>query len=97
MKSQEYIAVTHLCKQYKVTSQWFHQLHETGLVQIITVEEEPSVHVTHIHKVDKIIRLHQDLNVNPEGIDIILNLLEKIDTLQTEMNRLERKLSLYKN
>ena len=96
MSTTEYITVTHLCSQYKVTSQLFQQLHETGLIQVITVEEEPCVHIETVHQVDKIMRLHHDLNVNPEGIDIILNLLEKIDTLQTEMNSLERKLRLYK-
>ncbi len=67
MKTKEYIAVHHLCSQYKVTTQWFQQLHDTGLIQVVTIEEEPCVHVTTIHQVDKIMRLHQDLNVNPEG------------------------------
>lgn len=96
MKTQEYITVTHLCNQYKVTTQWFHKLHETGLIQVVTVEEEPCVHITTVHQVDKIMRLHHDLNVNPEGIDIILNLLNKIETLQSEMNSLRSKLHLYK-
>ena len=96
MKTKEYIAVTHLCSQYKVTTQWFQQLHETGLIQVVTVAEEPCVHFTSIHQVDKIMRLHQDLEVNPEGIDVILNLLEKIENLQTELSGLQRKLQLYK-
>lgn len=97
MKAKEYITVTHLCTQYEVTIQWFHQLQETGLVQIVTVQEEPCVHSENIAQIDKVIRLYQDLNVNPEGIDIILNLLDKIDSLQAEMNVLQRKLHLYKD
>ncbi len=96
MSTTEYITVTHLCNQYKVTTELFQQLNETGLVQLITIEEEPCIHIETVHQVDKIIRLHQDLEVNPEGIDIILNLLRKIDSLQTEMNTLQRKLHLYK-
>ncbi|WP_432411247.1 chaperone modulator CbpM [Rasiella sp. SM2506] len=96
MKTKEYITVTHLCTQYEVTTQWFNQLHETGLVHIVTVQKEPCIHLENIHQVDKIIRLHQELNVNPEGIDIILNLLEKIDSLQAEMNSLQSQLHLYK-
>ena len=95
MKSTEYITVTQLCTQYKVTSQWFHKLHDTGLIHITTVEEQPCVSLQAIHQVDKIMRLHQELHVNAEGIDIILNLLEKIDTLQLEMNSLKSKLNIY--
>lgn len=97
MDTKTYISVAHLCTQYQITEQLFEKFHDTGLLKIITVEEKPCVTIKSIHKVEKILRLHQDLEVNPEGIDVILNLLKKIDTLTTEVASLQRKLEIYKS
>ncbi len=48
-----------------------------------------------IPQVEKIMRLHFDLNINLEGIDVIINLLQQIETLQEEITQLKRRLSLY--
>lgn len=95
MKSTTYITVTHLCNQYQVKEELFTQLHDTGLIQIIKQETQPCLAITSIHRVEKIIRLYKDLNVNPEGIDIILNLLERIDSLSSEVLLLQQQLEVY--
>ncbi|KDN54518.1 hypothetical protein FEM21_22410 [Flavobacterium seoulense] len=41
--------------------------------------------------------MHQDLEVNIEGIDVVLNLLQKIDALQTELLQVRNRLLLYEN
>jgi len=97
MDTTKYIEVTHLCKQYKVTEQLFSQLNDTGLIHVTVVEERPCVHSNSIHKVDKIMRLHQELNINPEGIDVILNLLERVENLTQEVNHLKRKIHIYED
>jgi hypothetical protein len=43
------------------------------------------------------IRLHHELNVNAEGIDVVLNLLEKEMQLRQEVISLKNKLRLYEN
>ena len=45
--------------------------------------------------VEKIIRLHNDLNINKEGIEIILDLLEKEKQLLSEIKYLKNRLDLY--
>lgn len=95
MEHQEYIAVAHLCTQYSVKEELFTNLKDTGLIKIITIEKRPCIHIDSIQTVEKIVRLHKDLNVNPEGIDVILNLLEKIDTLSAALNEHKNRLKLY--
>lgn len=41
------------------------------------------------------IRIHQDLEVNPEGIDVIFNLLRKVDELKNELAAAKNKLRRY--
>ncbi|MEZ4805825.1 MAG: chaperone modulator CbpM [Bacteroidia bacterium] len=46
---------------------------------------------------EKILRLHRDLNVNIEALDVVLNLLNKIDELQLEVNQLNNRLRLHES
>ncbi len=41
-----------------------------------------------IERVRRILRLKQDLGVNLAGIEVILNLLDRIDEMQQEMERI---------
>lgn len=41
-----------------------------------------------IERIRQILRLKQDLGVNLAGIDVILNLLDRIDELQQEIERI---------
>ncbi len=43
------------------------------------------------------IRLHHELNVNIEGIDVVFNLLEKEKELREELIALKNRLKLYEN
>ncbi len=43
------------------------------------------------------IRMHHDLEVNPEGIDVVFNLLQKIERLQKDLNTTKNRLRLYES
>ena len=43
------------------------------------------------------IRIHRELNVNIEGIDVVFNLLNKVDVLQSEINAVRNRLRLYES
>ena len=43
------------------------------------------------------IRLHHELNVNIEGIDVVFNLLQQQLKLKEEVNTLKNKLQIYEN
>lgn len=89
------IPVDVLCVQYQVNDQFFNSLVATGLIEIHLVREIAYVQEESLFEIEKIMRLHRELDVNLEGIDIVLNLLQKIDNLQNEMLALKNRLSLY--
>jgi len=97
MKTEELILVSELCVHYKVEPQFFLSLHETGLIEIWVVEEVSYVHTNTVNDLERIMRLHHDLNVNSEGIDVVFNLLERIDDLNAEVIKLKNRLRLYQD
>ncbi len=97
MGLKDLIPIIHLCEHYSVETSFFDKLHEEGLISITTLEQTSYLHQDKIGDVEKMIRIHQELNINTEGIDAVFNLLQKIDSLQNELLILHNRLKLYEN
>jgi len=96
MKEQLIPAQT-ICSHYNIEISFVDTLHHMGLIQVEIVEQNQFIHEDQISELEKIIRLHTELDINLEGIDIVLNLLQKERELQYEILMLKNKLRLYEN
>ena len=76
---------------------FFSNLNEIGLIEIKTIESSQYIDSDSVYEIEKIVRMHQELDVNIEGIDVVFNLLQKIDTLQKELTALKNRLNLYES
>lgn len=97
MDNENYVQVLHLCNLYHTEITFFTDLDDKGLIEIVNLEDDLYVHQDKLHQVDRIIRIHRELNVNIEGVDVVMNLLEKVDKLQIELQRMQSRLSLYED
>lgn len=97
MNTEELIAIQKFCAAHEIDLSFISKLNELGLVSITTYEETQFLHRDTIYKVEKMVRLYRDLDVNPEGIDVVFNLLERVDSMHLEINTLRNKLRLYEN
>jgi hypothetical protein len=70
-------------------------LQDTGLIVLETVEETPYIQESQLYDLEKIVRLYYDLDINPEGIDAVINLLKRMDDMQHEITLLKNRLRLY--
>lgn len=95
MKPERLIPLTSLYDHYNLEQSFFVQLNEMGLLEILTVDENDYINSESIFEIERMIRLHQDLEVNMEAIDIVLTLLHKIRTLQEELVSVKNRLRLY--
>lgn len=97
MNTENFIPINTLCQHYKVEISFFNTLDENGLIEIQFVDNVQYVHKESIYEIERIVRMHKDLEVNIEGIDVVLNLLQEIDALQAELLRVRNRLLLYEN
>ena len=68
-----------------------------GLLEVKTIEETQYIHTDAIYEIEKMIRIHQELDINTEGLDVVFNLLQKIDALQNELISTKNRLRLYES
>ncbi len=95
MTANEFILVDTLCLQFELEPSFFDDLSTYGLIEIHIIEENRFILQERLSDIEKMIRIHHDLNVNLESIDVIFNLIDRIDTLQSELKSLKNRLSLY--
>lgn len=86
-----------LCTHYKVELTFFSNLSTMGLIEIETIEQSQYIQEDKIKEIEKMIRIHHELDVNIEGIDVVFNLLQKIEHLQKDLLSVKNRLKLYEN
>jgi len=97
MDTQELILIEKLCLHYKIEISFFDALESIGLIEIKTFQKNKYLYQEKIGDIEKMIRLHKELNVNMEGIDIVFNLLEKEIKLKNKIIKLRNKLRIYED
>jgi len=97
MNPKNFIPLNKLCTHYKVEMSFFNNLKDIGLIEIKTIEQSQCVHQNEIYDIEKMVRMYHELEVNIEGIDIVLNLLQKIEALQNELISVKNRLRSYEN
>lgn len=95
MGTEDMIVLNEFCNNHQVDISFIQSLKEYGLIEIIIVNETVCLHSNELSKLEQIVRLHQELNINPEGIDAINILLKRIENLQNEITELRNKLDFY--
>jgi hypothetical protein len=94
-KQDNYITITEFCNSHSITTQFIIQLHEFGLLEIIKKRKIYYLSHEELSKAEKIVRLYKDLDINLEGIEVINQLLHRIESLQGEIISLKNRLRLY--
>lgn len=97
MDTTNYISIQQFCANYNVPSSFIDALHDYELVEITITKNEHYLKTNQLNEVEKMMRLHYDLDINLEGIDAIYNLLKQVEELQDEIMKLRNKLNFYKN
>jgi hypothetical protein len=95
MQEHELILAREFCMQHRVEMNFIYSLQEYGLIEVIRNEEEDYISLDRLNELERIVRLHYELNINMEGIDVVLHLLEQLETAQKEANELKHRLQFY--
>lgn len=91
----ELIIVSEYCHKCHIDSSFIDLLEEIGLIEIQVDGGEQYLHLSQLPEVERCSRMYYDLSINLEGIDAIHHLLERMELMRREMNRLRSRLLVY--
>ena len=92
MESAQLIPAEEFCTFYNIDVSFIQSLEEIGLIEVTTNEERGFIAPEQLKDLEQFIRLHYDLGINLEGIDAIINVLQKVRSLQHEVYLLRTRL-----
>ena len=97
MKNEILISADEFCVHHHIEFSFIRNLQEFGMIEIVTEQETNYIPESQLEKLERILRLHQDLEINVEGIDAITHLLTRLNDMQIENALLKNKLRLYED
>jgi chaperone modulatory protein CbpM len=95
MSTATLISTSDFCTWHQVEYTFISSLHDAGLVEITIIDQAEYIPETELQKLEKMIRLHRDLEINVAGIEAITHLLERVDNMHEEMRMLRNRLIRY--
>jgi hypothetical protein len=97
MTTAHLITTTDLCTYYNVEHTFITSLQDAGLLHITIVNETTYIPEDELQRLEKMIHLHHDLEINIAGIEAITHLLERVDQMQEDMRVIRNRLRLYED
>ena len=93
MAEKQMIPAKDFCIYHNVEYSFINSLEDSGLINITSVEQSAYIPADEIQKLEKLVRLHYDLDINLEGIETIYYLLEKVEQMQKEILHLKNRIA----
>src|ERR1700678_3668525 len=98
MSSEELISAGDFCTFYQVDLSFIQTLHDSGLIGITVMDGAAYLPAGELPALEKFVRWHYELSINPEGIEALSHVLQRMHRLieenQVLRNRLRRLDSL---
>lgn len=97
MPTQSLISVREFCVYHQLDLVFVQTLEQHGLIQTIAVEQMLYVEPEQVARLEKFARLHRDLAIHTDDLDIVSNLLDRVDHLQQQITQLQNRLAFYES
>lgn len=96
MEERTTFSAIQFCRHHQIEFSFVQSLQELGLLHAERAPDEDwLVASDDLDRLESLVRLHYDLQINIEGLDAIEHLLEQLQALQQEVGRLRSRLRLY--
>jgi chaperone modulatory protein CbpM len=89
------IAANDFCTYHHVEYTFVRSLNEAGLVDLMAIDETDYIPETQLLQLERMVRLHNELEINLAGIEAISHLLQRMENIQEEIRLLRNRLHRY--
>jgi MerR family transcriptional regulator/heat shock protein HspR len=95
MDDNSLIPAIDFCTSHRVEIELVHTLNKQGLIEVITYKKLLFIPENQIKKLERILVFHRELDINLEGVETILSLLQRMESMQEHILELENKLQRF--
>jgi hypothetical protein len=91
------VAISTYCSLHNVEHSFIDSLISEGIITITQNDEGEFIEEEQLHDLEIYTRWYHELGINPEGIDALRHVVEKMKHMQAEINRLRMRLQFYES
>ena len=89
------IPADEFCIHHNIELSFIYSLKESGLAEMISIEEKIFLPVSQLSHLEKLVRLYYEMDINLEGIETITHLLHRMHAMKQQIVELNNRLSRY--
>jgi chaperone modulatory protein CbpM len=93
MTTRTIITLGQVCEYYRVDLELIRDFADFGLYPTVSLDGELGIEERSLPRLEKVISLHQALGINKEGIDVVLDLKARIESLQGDVELLRSEVA----
>lgn len=97
MSTKNLIPVTVFCNRHNIDYSFINSLKEYGLIEVVSTQQQTFVYEEELPRLEQIVLFNKELEINLEGVEVIMRLLKRVDEIQEEMNTLRNRLGFYES
>ncbi len=85
METENMVPATEFCTYHNIELSFIYSLQDFGLITTVNINQKIFVPLDELKKLEKMVRLHYEMDINLEGIQTITYLLEKLNLMQQQI------------
>ena len=89
------ILINEFCVYHHVDVAFVQRLEQRGLIETQTIQQAVYVQPEQLPRLEKFVRLHQELAIHPDDLDVVNELLERLEHMQQQVIHLQNRLVFY--
>ena len=97
MEREDIIPASEFCVHHNIQLSFIQALSDNGMIVTESMENKVYLPVSELKLVEKIVHLHFELDINLEGIETIIHLLDRMDDMQSQIVQLTNRLKRYES
>jgi hypothetical protein len=95
IQTKKLVTVDEFCLLSNVETSFVNLLEQSGLIELLVIQETRYVEADQLRQLEKMVRFHYEWDINLEGLETIMHLLQQINTLHDETMTLKNRLRFY--
>lgn len=92
---QHLITLNDFCVYHHAEHTFITSLQDAGLVEVTIVDKTTYIPESQITRLERMLRMHDELEINVPGIEAIFHLLDRVEQLQNDRQSLINRLRNY--
>jgi hypothetical protein len=92
MADIQLVPIEQFCSIHEIEISFIEELSHSGLIEVQYMKSHAFILQSQMHELERLVRLHYDLDINIEGLEAITHLLQRINRITEENRILKNKL-----